>query len=194
MHNARNELMELLQALGWPPWLIEFEQSALSDSGGWACTATLALPGGPPVVATADGWTKAEAAVNASAAVLEALRQTRPDLWFDWDSLKIEAQAGDAFLKLAAYSARSSATSAERSLWLQRHESNAHLAQWFEAQQRSGIPELPEAVAIGPGIGVERQALLAEALIWRRYGGRIRAEPLAEMAALLDDVEGKATL
>lgn len=167
MHNAKNQILELLAKQGHPRSLADFAHR--QTAGGWESTLVLTLPGRAPLTGVGTGQRKSDADIAASKAVLAILEEAdRPDDL--WAPIYAEAQAGDALLKLAAYLAPGLASAEERSKWLQLHESDVSLARVFDRWFDAGDSDL---APYGRGLGEKNKATLVEALIWRRYGADV---------------------
>ena len=70
---------------------------------------------------------------------LDLLDREHPYLLVDWDELNIQAQAGDALIKLGVYLSPELKSTAAKSEGLQNVETNAHLAKVFD---RTSIEKL----------------------------------------------------
>ena len=80
----------------------------------------------------------------------------------------MEAQAGDALIKLCAYLSPELDSPEKKSRWLQERESDAYLTTRFDRLQAEGHPSL---ALFGENLGHKRKATWMEALVWRDYGG-----------------------
>jgi hypothetical protein len=184
--NAKTVFLENLVAHGLSTCGRHFAHH--SSPGGWESTLTLTLPSGATYTSFGTARTKSQADVRACEVILDQLpvilaehgAQTLADRGVD-------AQAGDALLKLAVYADPGERTAAERSLWLQRNESDAALALVFDRWLAAGDPDV---LAFGEGLGEKRRATAVEALIWRRYAPRVLAPGASEaLSDLLREIE-----
>jgi hypothetical protein len=115
--------------------------------------------------------------------ILDRLHASHPHYFEDWESSRVEAQAGDALIKLAVYLASDPGSAAAASLLLQRVERNALLAELFDRWQAEGDPELADW---GNHLSVARKGTVVEALLWRRYGDFVRTDAArGQLGALL---------
>ncbi len=112
--------------------------------------------------------TKAE--FEAAQVVLNTLEQEHRDLLVNWSAIEVEAQAGDALIKLGAYLSTQLKTPQEKSHYLQRFEQDSYLATVFDRWK--GQNNLDLAIW-GTELGEKRKAALVEALLWRKFGSRI---------------------
>lgn len=186
MINAKNRVLEKLDALGLPRSLAVWVHTGGAPGEGWTSTLTLTLPDRAPIVGVGTAGRKPQADVVATEAVLAALASDSDPDGHDWAKVYAEAQAGDALVKLAAYLTGESASPEDRSRWLQQHESDAALARVFDRWLEEGAPEL---VSFGRGLGEKNKATVVEAVIWRRYHARVlgsgAGEALGELRAAL---------
>ncbi|RMG67024.1 MAG: hypothetical protein D6722_13945, partial [Bacteroidetes bacterium] len=128
---------------------------------------------------SADRRTAAE--IAAAASVLPQL-EAEPALAIDWEAVFMEAQAGDALIKLAAYLDPRLDSAAEKSQWLQRMESDSYLVARFDQLRAERHPQF---VRFGPHLGHKRKATWMEAQAWRNFGAFVRrAEADMALAAL----------
>lgn len=165
--NAKNDLFELLQHLGCWESMARFSSSYHQASGGFSATVQVDFPDGRRV----EGWgmasKKTQSEINAAQDALDTLVLHHPDLKINWDEVFVEAQAGDALIKLGVYLDARLPTAAEKSYLLQRLETDAHLVRIFDQLQADGDPDV---AIFGENLGEKRKATWVEALIWRRYG------------------------
>ena len=191
MFNAKNQLQEILQQRGLPLSLVSYTVVQPAPLG-WASRVELALPGQPVVSAIGHGTRKTFAEVDAAERLLAQLTAAN-DAGVEesaWEAVRVEAQRGDALLKLAAYLHPTLGTAAERSAWLQRTESDTALAGLFDAWKAQGAPEL---AGYGDGLGEKAKATLVEAVLWRRFGPLVMAPGAAEaLGALAATVQAHA--
>lgn len=163
--NAKNRLKELLESLGWSLEGQARFHIAPGRAAMWHCEVEVEVPSLPPAQGAGDGLRSSQAEVAACADVLTKLSGLASDL----DELMLEAQAGDALIKLAAYRASEHRSAAHASLWLQRFESDARLARLYDAWRDAGREDL---LHFGPRLGVKMKASCVEAAIWRDYQRR----------------------
>lgn len=117
---------------------------------------------------TMDACQKALTHLEAASAAVSA----------DWAKLALEAQAGDALIKLSAYLDAGTDSAADASAQLQRIEADAHLAQLYDRWRADGDEFLGEW---GENLSEKRKATLVEALLWRRFGHQVLRENAAEV-------------
>lgn len=185
--NARNGLQELLDGIGM------LGQQALRVSHDrigeqtFAATVTVTLPSGEVLSRTAAPTVgKTASTLRACADLLDSLPQTHPELFPDWEALRVEAQRGDALVKLAAYLAPDLPSAADGSYFLQDRESDAHFARLFTLWRAEGDKELAQW---GEHLSEKRKSTLVEALIWRRWGPKVLADQGEEdLGRLLDEI------
>lgn len=176
MNNPKNELLEFLQDLGYAPSNLKFKYHGV-ESGNHVATATLQLKEVLKVEQTGySSSDKKSAEMNACASILQTLQEQHGDLIIDWETVFIEAQAGDALVKLCSYLLNDLSTAAEKSYWLQRVETDQKFAKIFD---RLYTAKDPAVAFFGKNIGAKRKATWIEALIWREYKDDI-LHPTAE--------------
>jgi hypothetical protein len=167
--NAKNQLQELLQDLGCDRNCADFQPSPpLSYLHG--STVTVTFPDGRSVRGTGEGMRISDADIAAAQAALKQMRIDYADLFIDWDVVSVEAQAGDALIKLGVYCSKEFKTAEDKSKRLQTLESDKHLAKIFDQWNNNGDPDL---AIWGPHLSEKRKATLVEALLWRRYGQQV---------------------
>jgi len=171
-NNPKNHLIELLQNLGCPRSSAIFKLEPPSPSGFHRSTLTVTFPDGRQVQGTGKGQRVTHAEIAAAQAVLNVLHTHHPDLIVDQDEIDVEAQAGDALIKLAAYLSSDTTIASEKSLLLQQWESDAHLERMFDFWKSQGDPDL---AIWGDNLGQKRKATLVEALLWKRFGNQVLA-------------------
>lgn len=181
-NNAKNELQELLDNLGCAGNCIDFRSTPLA--GLHSSTVTVTFPDGRIVRGTGKGHRKSDADIAAAQDALDRVEQLYPYLLVNWDKLDIEAQAGDALIKLGIYLSPESKSAEDNSNRLKNIENNAHLAKVFDRWKAQDDPEL---AIWGTNLKEHRKATLVEALLWRRYGAQvIVANAPTELASLLN--------
>ncbi|MEM6262531.1 MAG: putative dsRNA-binding protein [Bacteroidota bacterium] len=168
MYNDKNRLHEFLRDLGY--WESRVTYHTRNDgSGAFTSRVEVNFADGRVVQATGEGGRKTEAEIAASTAVLKVIHDEHPDLEVDWDEIFVEAQAGDALIKLGAYLHPDLDTAADKSRWLQKMESDDHLISVFDHMQASGDPDV---AIFGQNLGNKRKATFVEALVWRKFGSK----------------------
>lgn len=182
MSNAKNDIKELIETFGLSQQVAVYTHEPAGR--GWRSTLVLQLPLREAVTGVGAGARASEADMAAARAVKDQLDAS---LFQAWPAIRIEAQAGDALLKIAAYLASGPATAADRSCWLQAVESDPALAVVYDRWAAEGAPEL---AAYGPGLGEKAKAALVEAVLWRRYGARVLGP---EAALALAELRGSLT-
>jgi hypothetical protein len=179
--NAKNKLQELLDDLGCTGHCIGFQHTSVADL--YRSTVMVTFPDGRTVQGTGEGQRKSDADITAAQDALDRVARIYPYLLVDWKKLGIEAQAGDALIKLGVYLSAESKSAADNSNRLQVSETDAHLARVFDRWKAQNDPDL---AIWGNDLGAKRKATLIEALLWRRYGQNvIAANAPAQLASLL---------
>ena len=173
--NAKNQLLEILKNLGCLEECASFQTtlSSLPPNPQHSTVVTVTFPDGRAVRGTGNGQRKVDAEIVAAQAVLETLRNTCPELLVNWEEIYVEAQAGDALIKLGVYLSVSLKTASDKSKELQKWESDLHLAKVFEQWKAKGDPDL---AIWGSNLGEKKKATLVEALLWKRYGSQIMTD------------------
>jgi len=118
------------------------------------------------VQGTGAGSSKSAADIAAAQIALDRIHNEHPDLVVNWDRIKVEAQAGDALIKLGVYLSPSIVSAEDKSKQLQGVESNLHLATVFDRWKTACDPDL---TIWGNGLGRTKKATFVEALLWRRF-------------------------
>jgi hypothetical protein len=179
--NAKNKLQKLLGNLGCLGNCIDFQSTPFADLH--CSTVTVTFPDGRIVCGTGKGHRKPNADIAAAQDALDRVEQEYPDLLVDWIKLAVDAQAGDALIKLSVYLSAESKSAAENSIRLQNSEPNAHLAKVFDRWKAQNDPRL---AIWGTNLSEHRKATLVEALLWHGYGQHvITANAPAQLADLL---------
>lgn len=75
----------------------------------------MAFPDGRTVKGTGKGQRQVDAELIAVQMTIDNLRETYPELLVNWDDIYVEAQAGDALIKLGIYLSESLQTASEKS-------------------------------------------------------------------------------
>lgn len=179
--NAKNKLQELLDDLGCTGNCIDFQHTSVADH--YRSTVMVTFPDGRTIQGTGEGQRKPSADIAAAQNALDRVERIYPYLLVDWKKLGVEAQAGDALIKLGVYLSAESKSAADNSNQLQISETDAHLARVFDRWKAQNDPDL---AIWGNDLGAKRKATLIEALLWRRYGQNvIAANAPAQLASLL---------
>jgi len=174
--NAKNQLFEILKNLGCLEECASFQttlSSSLPPNSQHSTVVTVTFPDGRVVRGTGNGKCKDDAEIMAAQTALEILSKTYPELLVNWEEIYVEAQAGDALIKLGVYLSVSLKTARDKSEELQKWESDLHLAKVFEQRKAKGDPDLD---IWGSNLGEKKKATLVEALLWRRYGSQIMTD------------------
>jgi hypothetical protein len=180
--NAKNKLKELLENLGCIDHCIDFQHTLVADL--YRSTLIVTFPDGRIVRGTGEGQRKSEADISAAQDALDLVERIYPYLLVNWDKLSVEAQAGDALIKLGVYLSAESKSAADNSKGLQNLETNTNLAKIFDRWKADNDPRL---AIWGTNLNEHRKATLVEALLWRRYGQQIIvANASAQLADLLN--------
>ena len=128
--NAKNKLQELLDNLGCAGNCIDFRPTPLD--GLHCSTVTVTFPDGRIVRGNGKSQRKSDADIAAAQNALDLVNREHPYLLVDWDELNIQAQAGDALIKLGVYLSPELESTEAKSNQLQNIETNAHLAKVFD--------------------------------------------------------------
>jgi hypothetical protein len=180
--NAKNQLLELLKNLGCSEDCANFQSESMSPSGLHQSAVVVNFPDGRTVQGSGKGARKSDADIAAAKDAIEQLSNNYPDLMVDWADINVQAQAGDALIKLGIYLSTSIKSSSDKSLQLQSLESDPHLAQVFDYWQAQGDPDL---AIWGTNLGEKRKATLVEALLWRRFGTQVISTNASEQLQAL---------
>jgi hypothetical protein len=179
--NAKNKLQELLNDLGCAGNCIDFRSIPLNDLH--CSTVTVTFPDGLIVRGSGKGHRKSDADIAAAQDALDRVARIYPYLLVDWKKLRVEAQAGDALIKLGIYISAESKSAADNSNRLQDSETDAHLAKVFDRWKAHKDPRL---AVWGTNLSEDRKATLVEALLWQGYGQQVIADNApAQLAELL---------
>jgi hypothetical protein len=162
--NAKNQLLEILKDLGCLESCAQFQSDRVSD-GCYRSTVVVTFPDGREVVGSGEGGQKS-ASIAAAQVALDQLKQKYPDLIINWESIRIEAQAGDALIKLGVYLSVDLTRASDTSKRLQELEPDNQLAKVFDRWRTENDPDLS---IWGSTLGKKRKATLVEALLWRRF-------------------------
>jgi hypothetical protein len=167
--NAKNQLLELLKNLGCSEDCADFQPEAMPPAG-FHQSVVVSFPDGRTVQGFGKGSRKSDADIAAAKDSIEQLSRKYPDLIVDWAEINVQAQAGDALIKLGIYLSKSIRSASDKSLQLQSLESDPHLAKVFDYWKAQGDPDL---VIWGANLGEKRKATLVEALLWKRFGTQV---------------------
>jgi hypothetical protein len=170
--NAKNQLKELLEDLGYSDDFADYRSLAPSTNNFQKSTVTVTFPDGRIVEGTGEGKRRTTADIAAAQNAIDRMRQDHPDLIIDWDEIYAQAQAGDALIKLAVYLSIDLDSTKAKSKYLQNVESNLHLAQVFDRWKAQGDPDL---AIWGTELSEHRKASLVESLLWKRFGQQVIA-------------------
>lgn len=165
--NAKNRLLELLQNLGCTDGCAKFQATVRSAAGLYSSTVIVRFPDDRIVRGTGEGYDKTSAEIVAAQVAIDRIHNEHPDLIVNWDLINVEAQAGDALIKLGVYLSPRMGSPQDKSHRLQEIESDSHLATVFDRWKTERDPDL---AAWGNGLGTKKKATLVEALLWRRFG------------------------
>lgn len=180
--NTKNQLLELLKNLGCSEDCADFQPESISPPGFHQSTVVVSFPDGRTVQGSGRGERKSDADIASAKDAIEQLSNNYPDLIVDWADINVQAQAGDALIKLGIYLSTSIKSASEKSLQLQNLESDSHLAEVFDYWKAQGDPDL---VIWGDNLGEKRKATLVEALLWRRFGTQVISNNASEQLQAL---------
>ncbi len=184
--NAKNQLLELLKNLGCSEDCADFQSMSMSSSGFHQSTVVVNFPDGRIVQGSGEGSRRTVADIAAAKDAIEHWSSKYPDLIVDWAEIKVQAQAGDALIKLGIYLSTTIRSASDKSLQLQSLESNSHLAKVFDHWKAQGDPDL---AIWGANLGEWKKATLVEALLWQRFGMQVISESAFEqLPALIEMV------
>lgn len=170
INNAKNQLLELLKNLGCSENCANFQSIHTSFSGFYSSTVRVNFPNGYVVQGVSESKGKPAAEIAAAQIVLNLIVKNYPEFLVNWDEIYVEAQAGDALIKLSIYLSTDLKSSDNKSKQLQSLESNFNLAKVFDHWKVQGDPEL---AIWGTNLSQERKATLVEALLWRRFNSQV---------------------
>lgn len=180
--NAKNQLLELLKNIGYLENAAVFDPKLLS-CGLYDSTVEVKLSNDSIFKANGKGKGKTNANIAAAEALLNRLHEKHPEIVINWDKINVEAQRGDALIKLAVYLCDEWQSAEEKSKQLQKLESDSYLVEVFDRWKSQGNPDL---AIWGDNLGGKRKATLVEALLWRRFGiEAMNADAPAQMQSLL---------
>lgn len=168
--NAKNQLIELLQHLGCNESCADFKRESISPNGLHRSTVVIIFPDGRRVCGTGVGQRSSDADIAAAQVALDLLHSNHPYLLVNWEKIYLQAQAGDALIKLSVYLSPELKNVFEKSQFLQSFESDSNLASVFDLWKSQGDPDL---AMWGTNLGEKRKATLVEALLWKRFGKQV---------------------
>ena len=190
MTNARNRLLEFMKELGYYEDCVSYVTEFDDEQGCFISKAKLTIKDGRVIEGMGSASTKKDAQIDASQSILDIIDDQHPDLKIDWDQIRMEAQAGDGLIKLCAYLSDEFSTAAEKSFWLQKMESDAHMVEIFD---RLKAGDDPSVILFGNNLGQKRKATWIEALIWEKFGAAFNTpgtvQGLKGLASFLGDGE-----
>lgn len=172
MHNAKNQLLEIVKELGYLEDSVTFQTDFNATESIFYSNALLSLNNKLHIEAIGTGSKKKAAEINASQHLIILMKEQYPDLMIDWAQIRIAAQAGDGLIKLCAYLTETIPSAAEKSFWLQKIETDKHMVEIFEQLK---IQQHPDVIFFGDNLGAKRKATWIEALIWEKFGQAIIA-------------------
>lgn len=171
MINAKNKLLELLKTLGCSENYVDFQTIPTSPPGSYSSTVIVHFPDGYVVEGFSENKRQTAAEIAAAQVVLDLIAKDRPKLLaVNWEDIYLDAQAGDALIKLSVYLSSQSKNSHDKSKQLQHFESDSNLAKIFDRWKAQNDPEL---AIWGTNLGEKRKATLVEALLWQRFNKQV---------------------
>lgn len=189
MENARNELDKLLKDLGCNETNNEndYITEEITPQGYFQSTLEVRFPDGRVVRGHGEGQGKANARIMAAQDVIDKLRCSYKDLEVNWDEINVEAQAGDALIKLGIYLSEDFPKSSDKANRLQQLEPDDHLVEVFDYWKENGDSDLAKW---GDGLGHKRKSTVIESLLWQRHGKKIiDANAIQELQSLLKNID-----
>ena len=172
MDDDKSQLFNLLASIGHKGKDITDYQS-YEDFKRHSCDLTFKLPNGLEIHGYGIGGSKIKAQIAASSDVISQIQESYPHLIFDEDKLMVEAQRGDALIKLGIYLSDDFKKTSDKELELQRTETNERLAKVYDQWIADKDPDL---LGWGTHMDEHKKASVVEALIWRRFNKRVIAE------------------
>ena len=189
MENARNELDKLLKNLGCNETDNEndYTTEEITPQGYFQSTLEVRFPDGRVVRGHGEGQGKANARIAAAQDVIDKLRCSYEYLEVNWDEINVEAQAGDALIKLGIYLSEDLTKSSDKSMRLQQLEPDDHLVEVFDHWKENADSDLAKW---GDGLGQKKKSTVIESLLWQRYGKKIiDANAIKLLQSLLRDID-----
>jgi hypothetical protein len=183
--DEKSQLFNLLSSIGHEAKDITDYQS-YEDFKIHSCDLTLKLPNGLEIHGYGKGASKKKAEIEASSDVINQLHEDYPHLIVDWDKINVDAQAGDALIKLGVYLSGNLKVS-DNSSRLQSIETNERLAKVFDRWIADKDPDL---AGLGTHMDIHKKASVVEALLWRRFNKKVIAEGANEhLKTLLKSID-----
>ncbi|MEA5593157.1 putative dsRNA-binding protein [Rivularia sp. UHCC 0363] len=161
--NAINKLLELFKNLGYLENDVKFEFKSACPALHY-CTVKIKI-NGRTFEANGVGRSKTDAKIAAAETLLKEL-QNHPELVINWEEINVDAQRGDALIKLAVYLCAEWQSADDKSKKLQNLEADSHLVKVFDQWKSNGDRDL---AIWGGHLSVKRKATLVEALLWQRF-------------------------
>ena len=166
--NAKNYLQNFIQNLRHQFNALRYD----ADKSGDIFHATVELTLDTVTLSGAGmALQKKEAEKNAAQDLLDKIFTEYPELNRDWDSLFMEAQAGDALIKLAIYLSDDYDSAADKSYWLQKFETDAKMEEIYDYLKSQDDPRVR---IFGSNLGKKKKATFVEAIIWREFGAPLK--------------------
>lgn len=175
--NAKSQLFELVKDLGCHEDCVDFQSKLVPSSGLYHSTVGVEFPDGRTVQGSGESLRKSDAEIAAAKEAIEQLSKKYPELLVDWADIKVQAQAGDALIKLGIYLSATIKSAGDKSLELQSLESDSHLVRVFDYWKAQGDPDL---AMWGSKLSEKRKATLVEALLWQRFGAHVLSPDASE--------------
>ena len=170
MQNPKNDLHELIKNIGHLEYHVTFSDRFDESEQLFVATARLFIDEVVDIEEKGKATSKKAAEKEAAQAILDCIHEQHQHLIIDWEEAKVEAQAGDALIKLCAYLSDENTTAEAKSLWLQQAESDDYLAELFD---RMVNQQHPEVAIFGANLGNKKKATWVEAMIWRQFGALV---------------------
>lgn len=170
-HNAKNRLAELLKDIGYEDNEITAYHTVSVNPA--RSTLVVTFPHGLTLQGNGKANRKTDAEIIASQEVIDQLYKLHPELIFDEEKIMVEAQRGDALIKLGIYLSEDFKKPSDKSEELQRKENNERLAQVYDRWIADKDPDL---LGWGTHMDIHKKASVVEALLWRRFNKKVIAE------------------
>lgn len=160
-HNAKNQLAELLKSIGQRDnEITEYQSKTINNQTD--STLVVTFSHGLTLQGSGQAIRKIEAEIIASQQVIDQLYEYYPELIVDWEKLMLEAQRGDTLIKLGIYLSEDFKKPSDKSLELQRKETNQRLAQVYDRWIADKDPDL---TGWGTHMDMHKKASVVEALL-----------------------------
>lgn len=184
-HNAKNKLKELLESIGHQDNKItEYHTESLNPARS---TLIVTFPHGLILQGNGQANKLNNAEFIAAQKVLDQLHEDHSQLVVDWGKLMVEAQRGDALIKLGIYLSENFTKPSDKSLELQKTETNQRLAQVYDQWIADKDPDL---TGWGTHMEVHKKASVVEALLWRKFNDKVVAKGANEhLKTLLKSID-----